>query len=531
MVKKLRFYFALAKAFLARNKKWFSYSLIFVLIGVFLIRIVLPHLYENAVRLFKEFQKPSFVEGVVGVPVYPNPVFDATETQKDISSLVYRGLTKVNSKGELDLDLAERFEQRNDREYVFYLKKDIYWHDGKKFTADDVVYTIETAKNPQFKSNISTNFQGVKSEKIDDYTVKFILDESFAPFPYATTVGIIPKHIELKNFKPIGTGSFRVKSISDKKIVLTNEKLNIVFKFYNSIQNAKTALKLGEIHSLGGISPQEAKEIEMFGGKNIYSKPFSFRQVVVYFNLNNKYLKEKDFRQALAFLIDKNTILKTIGSSNAKVSTSQLPLINWVVDQPEQYTKDLKKAEENLKEAGFKFENGVWKDKDGEATLTITSADDPELNTVVNLLQNFWTAYGIKTKPNLVDTEALRNNVLPNRDFDVLVDFQRIPPDPDQYVLWHTTQTNNFNITGVKSPKLDKILEDARLIGDQSKRKEKYQLFTRLLLDELPAIFLYYPEYYWVVSKKVEGIDFSDFAAPVDRFNSFNNWEIRRKFF
>jgi len=93
-------------------------------------------------------------------------------------------------------------------------------------------------------------------------------------------------------------------------------------------------------------------------------------------------------------------------------------------------------------------------------------------------------------------------------------------------VLWHSTQVQNSNITGIRSPKLDKLLEDARKTSDTKGRKEQYQLFTTLLLDEAPAVFLYYPEYIWVVSDKVKNVDLEDFYIPVDRFNSYRGWVI-----
>ena len=159
-------------------------------------------------------QKPSFVEGVVGKPTYPNPIFDTTETQKDISNLVFRGLTKVNNKGGLIPDLAESYKAVSDTEYVFKLKKDIYWSDGKKFTSDDVIFTVKTAQDPQWDSPLSESFKDIVIERLNDYEVKFKLKEPFAPFPYATTAGIIPKHIALGKYKPVGTGPFTVKNIN-----------------------------------------------------------------------------------------------------------------------------------------------------------------------------------------------------------------------------------------------------------------------------------------------------------------------------
>ena len=191
----------------------------------------------------------------------------------------------------------------------------------------------------------------------------------------------------------------------------------------------------------------------------------------------------------------------------------------------------MKKAREKLKEAGYKLENGSVQKKGSELSLVITTSHDLELSSTANLLKEQWVKLGIDVKTSLVEVETLRNGLIKNRDFQILVDFQDIPPDPDQYVLWHTTQTREANITGISSAKLDKLLEDGRKTNDQKDRESRYKLFTTLLLDESPAIFLYYPQYIWAVAKKVSGINLADFARPVDRFNSYKNWKIESKLF
>jgi peptide/nickel transport system substrate-binding protein len=80
--------------------------------------------------------------------------------------------------------------------------------------------------------------------------------------------------------------------------------------------------------------------------------------------------------------------------------------------------------------------------------------------------------------------------------FDALLVAQEIPPDPDQYSLWHSTQASN--ISHYKSPKLDKLLEDGRKTLDKEKRKEIYADFQRFLVEDTPAIFLFHPTLYTV---------------------------------
>ena len=527
MFRKVRFYFALTRALLRRDRKKVTIGFVVVLLGIFVLRILVPAAVPKFIDSYTELKKPTFVEGAVGIPVHPNPLFDETETQKDISSLVFRSLLKVDVKGNLVPDLAKSYEQKDDTEYTFYLKEGVQWHDGERFDADDVVYTVKLAQDPDVESKLSDNFRDVKIEKIDKFTVKFTLKESFAPFPFALTDGIIPEHIALKNYKPVGTGPFAVKQINKTEITLANHDLNLVFRFFPSFIDAKTALKLGEIHGLGGYSPQEVEQIRNFGGRSVYSKVLGFRQAVVYFNLNTAHTKDKSVRQALAHAIDKKPLLVSVAGSKSKLASNQLFLGNWVVDSKERYPVNIDRTKKLLQKAGYKFEKDTWEKKGEELKLTITVADDSELNSIANILKLSWEKVGIGVSVDSIENDTLIEDLIPNRNFQVLINFQEISPDPDQYVLWHTTQVRKSNITGIRAPKLDKLLEDTRKVEGRDKRKPNYELFTKLLLDESPAVFLYYPQYIWVVSDKVSGINLRSFISPADRFDSYKKWVIK----
>ena len=527
MFRKVRFYFAFARIYIKRDKRKVTIVFVAILLIIFLLRILVPAVTPKFLNAYAEYKKPTFVEGAVGIPVHPNPLFDETQTQKDISRLIFRSLLKVDSKGNLVPDLAKSFEQKDGIEYTFYLKENVFWHDGEKFDADDVVYTVKLAQDPNVESKLGDNFRDVIIEKIDKFTVKFILKESFSPFPFALTDGIIAEHITLKNYKPIGTGTFAVKEINKIEITLTNSDLNLVFRFFPSFADAKTALKLGEIHGLGGYTPQETEQIKKFGGRNVYSKVLGFRQAVVFFNLSTDHTKDKNVRQALVQAIDKVSLRDSVAGSESKLAFNQLFLGNWVVNSKERYPVNTDITKKLLQKAGYKLDKGTWAKKGEELKLTITVADDSELNSIANILKLSWEEIGIGVIVDSVENDTLIEKHIPNRNFQVLINFQEISPDPDQYVLWHTTQVRKSNITGIRSAKLDKLLEDTRKIEERDKRKLNYELFTKLLLDETPAIFLYYPQYIWVVSDKVSGIDLQDFTFPADRFDSYKKWVIK----
>ena len=86
-------------------------------------------------------------------------------------------------------------------------------------------------------------------------------------------------------------------------------------------------------------------------------------------------------------------------------------------------------------------------------------------------------------------------------NYDTLLTYGAITNDPDQYLFWHSTQTNT-NITKLNSPRIDKLLEEGRQTIDQIERKTIYQDFQTYLLEDSPAIFLYYPTVYTITRSK-----------------------------
>jgi len=206
----------------------------YILSGLFLILIISLITFILIINFKDTTLVPkyggSFEEGIVGNPQYLNPVLSETsDADRDITQLIFSGLMKYNSKSELVPDLAEKYSiDSSGKTYDFFLRKDIKWHDNEPFTADDVIFTINTIQNPEYRSPLRINWTGVETEKIDDYTIRFKLKTPYAPFLTNTSVGILPKHIweniaperfalDENNLLPIGTGPYKFKKIKKDK--------------------------------------------------------------------------------------------------------------------------------------------------------------------------------------------------------------------------------------------------------------------------------------------------------------------------
>jgi len=280
----------------------------------------------------------EYVEGLIGAPQYINPLLSQTnDVDSDISRLIFSGLLRYDKNLELVADLAEKWEISTDQKtYTFVLKPDLTWHDGQSLTADDIVFTVKSIQDPDFKSPLLVSLRGVGVEKIDDRTIKFTLaDEPYPAFLEVLTFGILPEHIwgdipainanlTEYNLKPIGSGPWQFKSIAKDKLgnirsytIVHNPNYSgpapylekITFKFYPDFETGVQALKN---HSAEGISflPKELKK-NIASQKNLKSYSFYLPQyTAIFFNQKeNEVLKDKKVREALALAIDKPKIL------------------------------------------------------------------------------------------------------------------------------------------------------------------------------------------------------------------------------
>jgi peptide/nickel transport system substrate-binding protein len=241
-------------------------------------------------------------------------------------------------------------------------------------------------------------------------------------------------------------------------------------KFYPSEDIAKTAFKLGEINMLDEIVDEST--FRQWQTVTIKENVKYDQYVGVFFNLNDSFLKEKDIRQALAFAIDKpeNNRIVTPISSNSWAYTTRV----------KQYDKDLDQAKKLLE--GQKVAS--------DAAITLSTF--PQYLNLAQRIAAGWEALGIHTKVKLEDG-------VPD-EYQALLASQEIPSDPDQYPMWHSTQTET-NITHYANPKIDKLLEDGRKEQDPEVRKKLYFDFQRYLVEDAPVVFLFHPTTYTVMRK------------------------------
>lgn len=544
----------------------------------------------------------DYTEGLIGAPQYINPLLSQTnDVDADLTRLIFSGLVRYDNTLGLVPDLATHWDISDDKKvYTFYLRPNVAWHNGKPFTADDIIFTAASVQDPNFKSPLIVSFRGVTVEKIDDLTVRFTLPDPYPEFLEVMTVGILPEHIwgEIPplnanlaeyNLKPIGTGPWKYESLVKDKLgnlksytLIANpdyygEKpylTKLTFKFYPDFETGVEAL---QNNSTQGISflPKELKK-KLTGQRDLKLYSLSLPQyTAVFFNTTqNAALKEKAVRQALAESIDRQTILsEALQLEGALIDGPILPLFdeqnqtgggiafnpdeankflddaNWQRLTPDEYkqwraqhaptsTEPINPGTATSSQpepAGqtVPTSNQPFYRKKGDTilTITLTTVDQPEDVTAVELIKKSWAAIGVVVNTQVIASSKMSREVIKPRHYEALLYGVIVGSNPDPFPFWHSSQVADpgLNLTSFANRQADTLLEDARKVTDVDARRKDYSAFQKILHDEVPAIFLYNPTYTYVISKKIKGFDVERIGSPADRFNNITQWYIKTK--
>ena len=429
----LRFGLRVLSAFVSRFK--FVLIIAIVLGGLFfiLLKFISPILFAGATEKV----------GLTGR-------HSSANLPTSVLNLIGNGLTKLDEEGNATPDLAESWETPDGgKTWIFKLGKERLWHDGKKVVSTDIKY----------------QFSDLSVETPDAETLIFKLQDAYSAFPVVVSKPVFKKGL-------LGTGDYKVKKISIsgsvvQSITMEGKSGDIkIFKFYPTEERAKLAYKLGEVNMLQNIiNPSPFTE---WPGSEVVGVPQKSEHVALFFNTSTLPLSEKNLRQALSYAIKKDF--------DAERAISPISVDSWAFNpQVKPYDYDLEKAKKIISE----LPNEITEN------LNITLSTSPVLLTQAETIVKDWQSAG-------VTAEVKVQSAIP-QDYQALLVIFDIPEDPDQYSIWHSTQTSS-NIARYQNPRIDKLLEDGRAIVNLDERRKIYLDFQRYLVEDAPAVFLYYPK-------------------------------------
>ncbi|KKR46871.1 MAG: hypothetical protein UT82_C0006G0007 [Parcubacteria group bacterium GW2011_GWB1_40_14] len=504
----------------------------------------------------------AYTEAIVGQPKHINPILAPTNpADRDLSALIFSGLTRYDNKGNIVPDLAERWDILEDgKVYEFHLRPDLVWPDGESLNAQDVIFTIQKIQNNSVRNSLLPNWLSVKAEEGSDASiVKFTLPAPYSPFLQNTTVGILPRHlwaeVQNENFsghelntKPMGAGAYSIDRIERERpsgsiVSITlkpNEKYwdrapyiqTLKFKFFQTPEEAADAYRQKSVDAMGGIN---ASNVSLLRQNDLVISASLPRYFAIFFNQTaSKIIADKTVRLALSYATDKNKILNEIWHGYGQTLDS--PLVNGMLG----YTEDLPKYDFAPDHARNILEATGWTDTDNDnirskggnnLVITITTLDNPELTKTAEMLKSMWGAVGVSTEIKVLSNSQLRDDAIRPRTYEALLFGYELSIDPDPFSFWHSSQRFDPwpNLSLYNNKEMDKILEEARQKQNPDERAELYKKFQQTIIDDAPALFLVAPEFIYPNTPKLKGIEINFLANPSWRFAEIKNWHLKTK--
>lgn len=504
----------------------------------------------------------TYIEGIAGTPNIVNPLFNQfNPVDRDISALIFNGLTRADERSVIKPDLARSWEISPDGLiYTFTLRSDVTWSDGAPFSAADVLYTIQTIQSSDYPglTDIASLWRTIAVTEVNPTTVRMQLSEPFAPFLDYTTIGILPSHLlqdvsaaDLPTAQfsrqPIGTGPFVLDELtSDHAILSPNPRYygqrpylgTLQLQFYRDHESVLAAYERGEVEGVEQVTPELLPHALELAKLKLQSAQLS-GMTLVFFNLSKPQFQDKLVRQALLYGADRQAIIDGILQGQGILGQGPVLPNSWAFDPAiKQYPYDPAKAEQLLDEAG-------WKDADGDGVrerggerlaFTLTAnTDDPTRARVAQQLADDWSKLGAQVDVQLLSRTELVQDALRPRNFDaVLFGIASLPADPDPYSLWHSTQTPDkseagLNYSGWENPEADDLLQQARRTTDLAQRAELYRQFQMLFMEDVPGAILYYPVYTYGVDERLHGVQLAPLLDGSDRFRNISQWYINTR--
>ncbi|MEK7509358.1 MAG: peptide ABC transporter substrate-binding protein [Patescibacteria group bacterium] len=513
----------------------------------------------------------TLTEGIVGTPRFVNPLLAASQSDRDLTTLVYSGLLREEPDGTFTPDLAESYEISEDGTvYTFHLREGLTFHDGAPLTSDDVLFTMSLAQNVDAKSPRRADWEGVTVAAPDAQTIQFTLPHAYAPFLENATLGILPKHLwesvrveefafSPLNTHPVGSGPYKVRDvIFDETGAPTAYELTpfseftlgepyltrITFTVYVNDAALLAAYEGGDIDSFVASSPKTVPETFVRSAQ-VMRMPLS-RIFGVFLNQNHAaILTNASVRAALDAALDKEFIINSILGGYASALEGPIPPELLPRERVESASSTIatttpeldhsEEAQRILSRGGWKFTEasatstegrGSWAKDKQTLSLTLTTADTEELVATANAVAESWRAVGIPTEVQVYPLQDFNQNILRPRNYDAILFGEVVGRSLDLFALWHSSQRNDpgLNLSLYANAAADKALAAARAETDAEVRLDLLREFLAEVEGDKPAVFLYAPEIIYLLPTYVHGVELGTVTESSERFANVYEW-------
>lgn len=495
----------------------------------------------------------TYAEAVKGDIETLNPLFATRPAEIAASRLLFSSLYANDTTGHLKGDIAASMTNEGNKTFTIKLREDAKWHDGDRLDANDVIFTVGLMKAQTVRSIMMASWQGVAVRKVDNSTVQFILPASYAAFPHALTFAILPEHI-LKsadltslrennfNNSPVGSGPFKfrllqnVNAAQNRKVIHMDANSDyfagvprlehLQLHTYKDDESMARALRTGEVSAASNVSSNIAESIDDKRFEAVV-RPVNSGAYAM-FNLAQPTLKDANVRKALQMGTDSTAIRKQLYGNPQPL---HLPFVH---DQVEGLAaipapqSDRNAAKQLLESNGWVMKDGV-RTKDGQQLrLRMVARKNTDYEVALQSLAGQWRALGADVDAQVVDGSDFTQEVLHDRNYDVLLDELVIGGDPDVFAYWHSRGLLNFTSYGNQVS--DDTLSSARTTSDPALRAVKYVSFAKQWVSDVPAIGLYQSNFIYLRTATTRSVAPDErVISPDDHYAGVRFWTAELK--
>jgi peptide/nickel transport system substrate-binding protein len=451
-----------------------------------------------------------------------------------IDELLFDALVHRDDHFNLQPWLATSWEIPDPLTYVFHLRHDVYFHDGRPLAARDVKWTFDSILNRTLRTTKTGTYRFVDHiDAPDDYTVVFHLNEPWASLLWNVAndaIGIVPYGSGADFYQhPVGSGPFRlVRNLQDQEVVIErNDRYwqpppkvrRVRFAVVPDTTTRALELRKGSADvALNSLTADMVLALQQDRNLEVQQTPGTILSYLAV-NLRDPILRDARVRQALAYALDRRPLIHYLWRDEARPAYSVLPTQSWAYAPGlPTYDYDPQRARELLDEAGYPARNGV------RFHLTMKTSTEETTRLLAAVLQQQWRAIGVELDIKTFEFATFFSDV--QKGAFQLYSLRWIggnnDPDIFQYVFHSQfTPPKGANRGDYANPEVDKLIDTARREVDQQKRKQLYIELQQLLARDLPYIDLWYFDNVVVHSRRTTNIEISpagnyDFLTSVE---------------
>lgn len=425
----------------------------------------------------------------------------------------YNTLFTKDEKGEIVPELAESYEFKSDKELDVVLKKGVKFHNGDEMTADDVVFSFQRMKEKPGSSIMVEEIDRV--EKVDDYSVKIFLSHPSSPLlfnlAHPLTSILNKKYVESKNdditVDPMGTGPYKflswgsgekIEMESFKDYFLGAPKVDgIIFRAISEDSSRLAALETGEIDIAYGVAAIDAQTIEKNDKLELISEPTTSTEYITT-NVTKAPFNNRDFRYAVAYAIDKQSIIDSIYLGKAKEANSIVnPNVFGYYDGLKGFKYDVEKAKEYLKKSGIE-----------KPSFTLYINENPARLQAAQIIQANLNEIGIDVKIEILEWSTYLQKTA-DGDFSAFLGGWVSGTSDSDIVLYPLLSTASIGSAGNRSRYSNSVFDNevaqARIVTTPEERKEHYKNAQLIFEEDLPIIPLYWKNENIGKNKRIKG--------------------------